>query len=112
MIKHIILSAAIAAGGLTLASIPLGSAEAHSLGRSATPHCKTGVIGRTGVAVKKDKAKKRARRKWAYDAKRKYGYAYSGWQFAQPDKHYHCEKKAGTWRCRAVAHPCNWQAQG
>ena len=85
------------------------SADAHSFGRSSFPHCKNWLEGRVGIGVRKSKARDRAQRHWQYDAKRKYGYRYSGWGQAR-NNHFHCKKKAGTWRCRAVAFPCDWQA--
>jgi hypothetical protein len=107
-----VLGAAIFFGSLSAHPLSAPPAEAHSLGRSASEYCRTGITGRAGIAVKKSKAKTRARRKWAYDAKRAYGYDFSGWQYAESGtKHYHCEKKAGTWRCSAVGRPCSWQAR-
>lgn len=105
MIKHLIVAAAIAAGGLATTPITFNSAEAHSPGRSVHSGCKTGIVGRAGIAVKKSKAEKRARRKWSFDARQKYGGKYNYWPVAE-GKHYHCKKKHGTWRCSAAARPC------
>lgn len=115
MYSRLLLAGAVAGAVIVgLPTVILSSTpptQAHGLGRSGFPYCKNGVIGRVGIAVHKDKAKKRARRKWAYDAKRRYGYRYSGWNYAESTaKHYHCKHKAGTWRCRAVAYPCDAQA--
>jgi hypothetical protein len=110
MNKQLILGLAIALGGLAAPVLTTPAAEAHSIGRSASSFCKNPVLGRVGVAVHKDKAKERARRKWSYDAKRAYGFAFSGWQFAD-NSDYHCKKKAGTWRCRGHANPCDAQAR-
>jgi hypothetical protein len=110
MYKKLILGIGIVIGGCTGLLLPAPSADAHSLGRTADSFCRNHVLGRVGIAVAKDKARERARRKWSYDAKRAYGYNYSGWQYAK-NRDYHCDKKAGTWRCRGHANPCSAQAR-
>lgn len=109
MQKRLILCAAIVLGGISAATVSTAPADAHSIGRTNLPHCKNPVEGRVGLAVGKDKAKERARRKWSYDVKRTYGYRFTDWGQAR-NKDYHCKKKAGTWRCRAHANPCDAQA--
>ena len=109
MRKQLFLCAVVLFGGLSTVTLATVSAEAHSLGRSHLPHCQNPVEGRVGLAVGKDKAKERARRKWSYDVKRAHGFRFTSWAQAR-SKDYHCKKRAGTWRCRAHAHPCDWQA--
>lgn len=82
-------------------------AEAHSLGRSANPGCKSGFEGPLAVRVRKSKARERARIKWRNAVERKYNQRYTTIARSE-EPHYHCKKKAGTWRCRFVARPCSY----
>jgi len=81
-------------------------ASAHNFGRYAgNENCKNWYEGRVGIGVRKSKAEDRAARKWRESVALKVGFKYRFWRHAR-DRHFHCKKKAGTWRCRAAAHPC------
>jgi hypothetical protein len=98
-----LVTALLAAGLVAFAS----DASAHNFGRYAgTNNCKTWYEGRVGLGVRKSKAEDRAARKWRESVALKIGFNYRFWRHAE-NRHFHCKKKAGTWRCRAVAHPCN-----
>lgn len=110
MRRQLFLCAVVLFGGLSTVNLSTIPAEAHALGRSHLPHCKNAMEGRGGLAVGKDKAKQRAVRKWTYDVKRAHGFRFTSWTFAS-NRDFHCKKKAGTWRCRAHALPCDAQAR-
>jgi len=65
------------------------------------------VIATAGIAVKNDSAKKLARVNWRVKVRAiaTLGTGYTDWGIAE-EREYHCQKKAGTWRCSAEARPC------
>jgi hypothetical protein len=100
---------------LTTFSSPVA---AHNLGRPVSDigNCKAWYEGRVGIGVRKSKAEERAARKWRESvalSKSLGGWDYRLWRHAHSStKHFHCEKKAGTWRCRAAGYPCHSIQQG
>ena len=102
---HLVLAASLLAG-IGYVAPPVLQAEAHELGRSAFYFCKSGIGGNTAVKSRKNKAKQRATEKWENKVKRAYGTRYAKVRLAR-EKHHHCRKKHGTWRCRFIAHPCS-----
>jgi hypothetical protein len=65
------------------------------------------ITSRTGLAIKKDKAEKRARRKWRERVRwlMPWSWGQADWGKAKK-RSYSCHKKHGTWRCKASAIPC------
>ena len=65
------------------------------------------IIATAGIGVKNDTAKKFARVNWRTKVRSiaTLGTAYTDWGLAV-ERDYHCQKKAGTWRCSAEARPC------
>lgn len=69
------------------------------------------VTGIAGVAIKQSTAKQMARTHWRTAVKVKVGIFYTNWDASSKSGgHYHCVKKAGTWRCSAHGYPCSMAA--
>jgi hypothetical protein len=77
-------------------------------GQASAIQCRSWpTAGWQGLAISKDKAKKRARSHWATRVLFTAGMG-KKWNYwpAAIDKRYDCHKKHGTWRCVAAAKPC------
>lgn len=69
------------------------------------------ITGIAGVAIKQSSAKQMARGHWRTKVKLKAGIFYTNWDASsKAGGHYHCVKKAGTWRCSAHGYPCSMAA--
>ncbi len=69
------------------------------------------ITGMAGVAIKQSTAKQMARTHWRTKVKLREGSFYTNWDASSKmGGHYHCVKKAGTWRCSAHGYPCSMAA--